>query len=330
MTIKFNKIYINESSTVVGPYEKQGPLGNTFDKDYDDLYIGEKTWEQAEIKLLRDSISILLGKIKKSQDEIDLLISGDLLNQIVSSNYTASHLSIPYLGMYAACATSCEGIIVGASMLSNKQINNCICSVSSHNTAAEKQFRNPTEYGAPKPKVSTFTCTGAGSVFLSKEEGKIKIGSGTIGQVVNMGIKNVFNMGAVMAPAAATTIYQHLKDLNRKPDYYDLILTGDLGIYGKKVLVDYMKTEYGLNISKNYDDCGTMLYDTDRQPVFAGASGPASSALVTYGHIFDQLKEGRLKKVLLVATGALMSQTTVNQKLSIPSIAHAISLEVTE
>lgn len=330
MTIKFNNVYINGTSTVTGPYEANGPLSKYFDKSYTDLYMGTKTWEQAEMKILGDSVDLLLGKVKKLKEDVDLFVSGDLLNQLVSSNYTASSLGIPFLGIYSACASSAEGLIIGASMLSNNQINNCVCSVSSHNTAAEKQFRNPTEYGAPKPKRSTFTCTGAASAFLSSNKSKIKIESGTIGKAVDMGIKDVFNMGAVMAPAAGDTIYQHLTALKREPMYYDLIVTGDLGVYGKKILIDYMQTEYGFDISHNYDDCGTMLYDVERQPVFAGASGPASSALVTYSYIINKMKKGELSRVLMVATGALMSQTTVNQRTTIPAIAHAISLEVVE
>ena len=330
MTIKFNNVYVNGTGTVTGPYESKGPLSKYFDKSYEDLYMGAKTWEQAEMKILGDSVDILLNKVKKIKDDIDLFISGDLLNQVVASNYTAFSLKTPYIGIYGACSTSAEGIILGSSLINSNQIKNCICSVSSHNTAAEKQFRNPTEYGAPKPHHSTFTCTGAASILLSNKKDKIKIESGTIGKVVDPSIKDAFNMGAVMAPAAAETIYRHLTDLKREPGYYDLIVTGDLGIYGKRILIEYMKTEYGLDISSNYNDCGVMLYDINNQPVYAGASGPASSALVTYAYILNQMRKGELSKVLMVATGVLMSQTTVNQKMTIPAIAHAISLEVVE
>jgi stage V sporulation protein AD len=330
MTIKFNNVYVNGASTITGPYEAKGPLSKHFDKSYDDLYMGAKTWEQAEMKMLGDSVDVLLTKVKLLKDDIDLFISGDLLNQLVASNYTASYLKRPFIGIYGACSSSAEGIILGSSLISGNQIKNCICSVSAHNTAAEKQFRNPTEYGAPKPKYSTFTCTGAGSIYLSNIKSNIKIESGTIGIPTDVGIKDVFNMGAVMAPAAADTIYRHLSNLKREPMYYDLILTGDLGLYGKRILIDYMKTQYGLDVSHNYDDCGVMLYDVDKQPVFAGASGPASSALVTYSYILNKMKKGELSRVLLVATGALMSQTTVNQHLTIPAIAHAVSLEVVE
>ena len=214
-------------------------------------------------------------------------------------------------------------------MVETGQVNNAIISVSSHNQAAEKQFRYPTEYGGPKPKTATYTNTGSASVYISKQKSQIKIESATIGRVVDYGIKDAYNMGAVMAPAAADTIYRHLKDKKRDIDYYDLILTGDLGIYGKKILKDFMKTEYNLDLKK-YDDAGTMIYDFESQKVFAGGSGPACLPLVAYGIVLKKMRKGELKKVLLVATGALHSSTMVNQKLSIPAISHAVSLEVTK
>lgn len=326
MTIKYENVYINETSTVTGPYEKKGPLHGYFDKGYDDLYFGMPTWEQAEGKLIEDSVDILLSKLGKTRFDIDLHISGDLLNQTVASNYAAADLGIPYLGIYNACATSVEGIIIGSNMIEAGQIKNCICSVSSHNNAAEKQFRYPVEYGGPKPKTTTFTTTGGASCYLTYNKEGIRVESSTVGIVNDAGIKDAYHMGAVMAPAAAQTIYRHLMDTKRDINYYDLILTGDLGMYGKKILKEYMKTEYNIDL-KNYDDTATMIYDLDNQPVYAGGSGPACAPLVTYGYIFSKMKKKEFKKVLLVATGALLSTTMVNQKLSIPSIAHAISLE---
>ena len=326
MTFTYRNTYINETGTVTGPYEKRGPLSNYFDKTYDDFYFGKKTWEQAESKLIEESLDIVLKKLGKTKYDIDLHISGDLLNQTASSGYAASNIKIPFMGIYNACASSVEGLIIGANMVDSNLINNCIISVSSHNQAAEKQFRYPTEYGGPKPKTATFTNTGGASVYLSREKSQIKIESATIGQVVDFGIKDAYNMGAVMAPAAASTIKQHLIDKKRDIDYYDLILTGDLGVFGKKILKDYMKTEYNINLN-NYDDSGTMIYDMENQKVFAGGSGPVCLPLVTYGLIFEKMRKKELKRVLLVATGALHSPTMVNQKLSIPAISHAISLE---
>lgn len=329
MTFRYNNVYINEVSTVTGPYESKGPLSKYFDKSYDDLYFGMKTWEQAESKLIEESVDILLTKIKRTKFDIDLLISGDLLNQIVASNYASSSLGMPYFGIYSACATSVEGLIIGANMIEAKQIKNCICSTSSHNNAAEKQFRYPTEYGGPKPKTATFTSTGGASAYLDSKKAGVRIESATVGITTNIGFKDVYHMGAAMAPSAASTIYRHLRDTKREPGYYDLIITGDLGVIGKEILKEYIKTEYGVKL-KNYDDAACMIYDLKKQPVYSGASGPACAPLVTYSYILKKMKNGELDRVLLVATGALMSPTTVNTKLSIPSIAHAISLEAIE
>jgi len=327
MTFKYNNVYINDTALVTGPYEKNGPVGSFFDKSYSDFYFGSNTWESAESKLIEESVNILLSKLGKKKNEIDIHISGDLLNQISASNYAASRLGIPYMGIYNACATSVEGLIIGSNMVESKQIKNCVVSVSSHNNAAEKQFRFPVEYGGPKPKTTTFTTTGGASCYLSYDKKGIKVDSATLGTVVDMGVTDVYHMGAVMAPAAAKTLYDHLTNTKREVDYYDLILTGDLGVYGKKIFKEYLKDEYNIEI-KNYDDTAVMIYDIENQKVYAGGSGPACAPLVTYGYIFNKMKKGKLNKVLLIATGALHSPSMVNEKFSIPSIAHAISLEV--
>ena len=328
MTYKYNNVYVGGYSTVVGPYEKDGPLGKHFDKSYTNLYCSEETWEQAEVRLLTDSIDILLKKTHKDRKNIDLLISGDLLNQVTSSSYAALKFDMPFFGIYSACASSAEGIILGASMIDGDKIKNCIAATSSHNMSSEKQFRNPTEYGAPKPKTATFTSTGGASIYLTKDKSNIKVESSTIGKVVDMGQNDPLNMGAVMAAAAGDTIYEHLKALKREPNYYDLIITGDLGVYGKEILIDYMNTEYGLDISNNYDDAGTMLYDLNKQEeIMAGGSGPVCSALVIYSKILPRMEKGELDRVLFVPTGALFSPTFVYQHENINSIAHAISLE---
>lgn len=327
MTFKYNNVYINEVATVTGPYEDKGPLSKYYDKSYDDFYMGMKSWEQAESKLLEESVDILLSKIGKTRFDIDILFSGDLLNQIVATNYAARNLAIPLAGIYGACSTSCLGITLASSLIDSKQLKNAIVSVSSHNNAAEKQYRQPVEYGGPKRKTATFTVTGGASCYLSSQKSKIKVESGTIGKVIDLGVNDALNMGAVMAPAAADTIHKHLTDTGRNIDYYDLILTGDLGRYGKDILKDYMNTEYHIEL-KNYDDSACMIYDLESQPVYAGGSGPACLPLVTYGYILNKMKEGKYKKILLVATGALLSPTMANEKLGIPAIAHAVSLEV--
>ena len=327
MTITFDNVYIKETSTVVGKFESKGPLSKYFDKKYSDFYMGEKTFEQGEIKMALDSVNILLNKANMKKDDIDLFIAGDLNNQITASNYSAERLGINYIGVYAACSTSTLSIGIASMMLQNKEIKNCICTTSANNSVTEKQYRNPTEYGTPKPDTTTFTATGAASILLTSSKTNIKVESFTIGKAVDYGINDAFNMGAAMAPAASYTINAHLKDKKRTIDYYDLIVTGDLGRYGKDILKDLIKKEHNIEL-KNYDDCGCMIYNLNKQDVKAGASGTTSSALVTYGYIINQMKKKKLKKVLLVATGALMSQTMLNQKLNIPSISHAISLEV--
>lgn len=328
MTRKFNNVYIGESYTIAGVYEKDGPLKDYFDLIYDkDLYYGCDTFEKAEEKMLSDSINKLINRAKLIDSDIDYVISGDLQNQIAATDYALRDHNIPLLGIFSACATFGEGLLIGANFIEGHMAKNIIVSTSSHNMVSERQFRNPTEYGAPKKKTTTFTSTGAASLLLTNKKTKIKLTSATPGIVMDANISDVYNMGAVMAIAAADTIKRHFDDLKIKPDYYDLILTGDLGIYGKDILIDYLKTK-GYDISKNYNDCGLILYDRSKQPVFAGASGPASSALTLSSYILKEMEKGKYEKVLIVPTGAIFSPTRVFQKETIPSIAHAISLEV--
>ena len=328
MTTKYKNVYINDVGTVVGPYEAKGPLSKRFDKHYKDMYFKTDSLESAEVKLMTDSIDLVLTKTNLEKSDIDLFIAGDLQNQITSSSYAANYLDRPFLGIYNACATNTEGLIIGANFIENKTCDNVLVSVSSHNMVSEKQFRNPTEYGAPKPGTATFTATGGASCLLTPNKTDIKIESSTIGKTIDYNQTDPLDMGSVMAPAAAYTINKHLSDLDRSVDDYDLILTGDLGIYGKSILIDFMKTEYGIDIEGKYNDCGVMLYDLDNQKdVQAGGSGPVCSALVAYADIIKKLKNKELKRVLYVATGALFNPTMVFQKQNILSIAHAISLE---
>ena len=328
MTFKYSNVYVNNYSTVVGPYEKKGPLGDKFDKYYDDFYMKEKSWEMAEAKLMSDSVQILLNKSKRSPRNIDLIVAGDLLNQICSSSYALKKYKIPHIGIYSACSTSTEGILIASNFIDSNKIKNAIVSVSSHNLSSEKQFRNPVEYGAPRPSTATFTTTGGASILLSSTKSKIKIESATVGKICDGGIKDSNNMGAVMAIAAGDTIYNHLNDLKRDINYYDLIITGDLGIYGKEILKDYMKKEYNIELSNNYSDSGVLIYDLNNQKeVLAGGSGPACSPLVVYSYFLPLLEKKIMKRILIVATGALFSPTFVYQKKSILSISHAVSLE---
>ena len=329
MTINFNNVYLKEVSTVACLDEKEGNFGNLYDKTYDDYYIGEKTFEQAEMKMIKDSSNIVLSKSRISIDNIDLIIGADLSNQVTANSYSSVNLNRPYIGLYNACASMCEEFIVGSSILQNKNIKNILLNVSSHNMTAERQFRNPVEYGCPKPKRSTYTVTGAASCILTSEKTNIKVSSVSIGTTTDMGVTDVYDMGSVMAPSAARTIYEHLKDTNTTVDDYDLILTGDLGVYGKEILRVYMNETYDIDLKDKHKDSACLIFDRKKQEqVKAGGSGPACLALVTYTDIINKMKKGELKKVLLVATGALMSPTMNNQKLSIPSISHAVCLEV--
>lgn len=328
MTFSFDNVYVDNTSCVVGPYEKKGPIGKKFDKCYDDLYIGEKSYEDAEVRLVEDSVDILLKKTKKKRTDIDIVLGGDLLNQICATSYGLKKYNIPHLGIFSACTTSTEGILLLASLIDSGKVKNGIVVTSSHNLGSEKQFRNPIEYGAPKPSTATFTTTGAASILLTKEKTKIKVESATVGRICDMGQNDPNNMGSAMAIAAGETIMDHLKETKRDINYYDLIITGDLGAYGSEILKDYLKDEYGIELLNNYNDSGMMIFDYKTQKeVLAGGSGPACSPLVNYSYVFPLIEKKILRHVLIVATGALFSPTFVYQKNSILSISHAVSLE---
>lgn len=328
MTFYYKNVYLTETATITGPYEKNGPLRKYFDKTYNDLYMGEKSFEKAEIKLVRDSLVMIMKKSGINKKEVDLVIGGDLLNQITASTYGSYGVGEGFIGIYGACSSSVLGMIIAANFIESKFINNAICLVSSHNMTSEKQFRYPTEYGAPRPNTATFTATGAACSYLTNEEDDIRIESATLGRIIDYEQKDPNDMGRAMAPAVIDTLLRHFKDTNRSPEDYDLILTGDLGIYGKEIVKDYLQRQYELDLN-NYNDCGVMLYDLKEQKeVRAGGSGPVCSALVTYSYIFDELKKKKIKRVLLLATGALFSPIMLYQKENINSICHAISLEV--
>ena len=328
MTFYFKNTYIDECSTVCGPYEKSGPLRRYFDKSYKDLYFGEDSWEKAEIKLVKDALVMILKKSGYKKEDIDLVIGGDLLNQISASCYGCNGVGNSFIGIYGACSSSVLGLIIASIMIDSHFINNAICVVSSHNMSSEKQFRYPTEYGAPRPNSATFTATGAGACLLTDEVSDIRVECATLGKIIDYEQNNPNDMGRCMAPTVIDTLTRHLDDTGRNVDYYDLILTGDLGKYGVEIVKDYMKSNYNIELN-NYNDCGVMLYDLDIQKeVKAGGSGPACSALVVYSYIYSLLKSNKIKKVLVMATGALFSPILLYQKENINSICHAISLEV--
>lgn len=327
MYMKFNNVYVEDVSTVAGPFVIEGPLKDNFDKNFYDFYDGEKTFEKCEMKELKESIKILLDKTRANEEDISFAVSADLMNQLTISNFVYSKLNIPFLGVYNACASVCEEILVASSILDKTKNKRAICTTSSHNMTSERQFRNPVEYGAPKPKTTTFTVTGASSIMLTNNKTNIKVTSACIGKVIDMGVSNAFDMGAVMSPSAAYTLDKFLKESKTKPSDYDLILTGDLGKYGMEIFKEVCDKEYNIKLGENYNDTGVMIYDY-KENIYAGGSGPSCMPLTVYSSIIPKMKERLIKKVLLIATGALMSPTTCNQKFSIPSISHAVCLEV--
>ena len=324
MTFYYDNVYITDTSTITGPYEKKGPLKTYFDKAYRDLYCCEKSFEKGEIRLVKDALNMVLKKTNMDKGSIDLVIGGDLLNQIAASTYGCLGFGKSFIGIYSACSNSVLGLIIASNFIDKGFINNSICVVSSHNMTSEKQFRYPTEYGAPRPNSATFTSTGAAACMLSNNKSDVKVECATLGKIVDYGENDPNDMGRVMAPSVIETLTKHFEDTGRSPSYYDLIVTGDLGKYGMEIVKDYL-SDYELD---NYNDCGVMLYDLDKQKdIKAGGSGPVCSALVTYSYIYDLLKRKKLKRVLVLATGALFSPILLYQKENINSICHAISLE---
>ncbi|MBA2873316.1 stage V sporulation protein AD [Thermaerobacillus caldiproteolyticus] len=320
-----NDVYIQATGTVVGPFEAEGPLGSQFDVTYRDLYCGGKTWELAERRLMKEAIDICLQKANVTADNVDFFLAGDLLNQNVTSNYTARDIPVPFLCMFGACSTSMETLAVGAALVDGEFARTVLTATSSHNATAERQFRYPTELGVQKPKTATFTVTGGAAALIGREKSLFRISAATIGRVIDAGMKNPLDMGSAMAPAAAATIEQHFLDLGASPDDYDLIVTGDLSKVGS-VIVKELLSESGYDVATNYNDCGLMIY-RPTQGVFAGGSGCACCAVVTYAHLLKEMQQGRFQKILVVATGALLSPTMIQQKQSIPAIAHGVVIE---
>ncbi|NOU95524.1 stage V sporulation protein AD [Paenibacillus sp. LMG 31456] len=323
-----NRPVIQATGTVVGPDEGDGPLANDFDIVHGDLQLEQESWEKAERKLMEEAAELAIKKAGLTKEQIQFYVGGDLMNQIISNTFAARTLTIPYLGIFGACSTSMEGLALAAMMVNSGDADYVMAGTCSHNCTSEKQFRYPTEYGSQKPPTAQYTVTGAGAAVLSRKgDGPIVTGA-TIGRVIDMGIKDPFNMGAAMAPAAVDTLQAHLRDFDREPGYYDLIVTGDLASVGYEIANELLE-KHKIPISQTiYKDCGLMIYDIEKQPVvIAGGSGCGCSASVTYGHIMKQLRNGDLKRVLVIATGALLSPLSFQQGESIPCIAHAVSIE---
>ncbi len=326
-TVKLNNdIYILSSASVAGKKEGEGPLSEHFDIIMPDAEWGEKTWEKAESKMQKEAITLALKKSSLTPDDIDYIFAGDLLNQCISSAFALRELMIPYFGIYGACSTMVEGISLATMLIDGGYANNCVAVTSSHFCTSERQYRNPLEYGGQRTPTAQWTATGSGAVVISGTGHGPKVTHITTGRIIDMGISDANNMGAAMAPSAVDTLKTHLIDTGRSPDFYDLILTGDLGKVGSEILLDLMKEEgYTIN---NHKDSGCMVFDIDAQDVHAGGSGCGCIAITLTGYILGQMRKKAIKNLLVIGTGALLSPTSSLQGESIPGISHAVAISV--
>lgn len=317
---------IIETASVVGEKEGQGNLANYFDKIETDCRCGEDSWEKAESKLQKTAMEILLTKSKKKPADIDLIFGGDLINQCTSTSFGIMDLGIPFFGLFGACSTMAESLCLASMAVDGQYADTAVAITSSHFCDAEKQFRFPLEYGGQRTPTSQWTVTGSGACLLSNGTSGVGITHITPGKIIDMGINDANNMGAAMAPAAIDTINQHFKDRGIETNYFDLVVTGDLGIVGHAIALEQLKND-GLDFKDRYIDCGIEIFDIERQDMHAGASGCGCCASVFSGWLYKRLVAGEIKKILLVATGALLSPLTTMQGENIPAIAHAVAIE---
>ena len=325
-------VYIWDSASVVGTKEGQGPLGLLFDKVGREDLFGCKTWEEAESTLQKEAVGMALDKAGLDPEEISFIFAGDLLGQSMATSFGLSSFQIPLLGVYGACSTCGESLILGSMAIAGGYAERVVCVTSSHFASAEKEFRFPLEYGNQRPLSASWTVTGSGAFVLGDslygKSGKAKacITGMTVGKIVDYGLKDSMNMGACMAPAAACALEQHFADFAVRPEEYDKIITGDLGKIGQKVLVDLLE-QRGYDISGRHMDCGIEIFDGESQDTHAGGSGCGCSAVTLSAYILKQLQEGNWKKVLFMPTGALLSKTSFNEGMSVPGIAHGVVVE---
>ncbi len=316
---------IISTGTVAGPKECAGVVGKYVDKALSDDMFGESTYEKAECKMLAYAIGKAIENAELSEKDIDMMISGDLLNQIISASFAARDFDFPFLGVYGACSTMAESLALAAAFIDAGYFNRIVAATGSHFSSAERQYRYPLELGNTRPPQSQWTVTGAGGAVVAKSGGSVAITGATFGKVVDFGISDVNNMGAAMAPAACNTILTHLKDTGRAPDYYDLIVTGDLGALGSRIVKD-LTWEKGVDIQPNHVDCGEIVYNVIEDE-FQGGSGAGCSAVVFNSYLMDKLRRREINRVLFAATGALLSTVSSGQGESIPCICHAVSVE---
>lgn len=326
-TILFtNEPVILHTGSIVGNKEGEGRLGGYYDVVMKDNLNGCVSWEQCESKMMEKAVRRAILKSGKKLSDIDCILAGDLLNQLMSTHFAMRTLARPFLGLYGACSTMAESMLIGAMMVDGGYADTVACCASSHHEAAERQYRFPTELGVQRPPIAQWTVTGAGCAILGRAVCGPRVTVATIGKVIDFGVKDTNSLGAAMAPAAVDTLRAHFADTGRTTTYYDKIYTGDLGAVGREIVLRMMR-EDGVELSGVYDDCGCMIYLPD-QDAHAGASGCASSAIVFCGYLFKQMIEQKLKRILLIGTGSLHSPTSYQQKESIPCVAHAIAIEL--
>lgn len=314
-------------ASIAGKKESEGPLGKEFDKIIYDSYDGFDTYEQAESQFQTEAVTQALKKADVKAEEVDCIFAGDLLNQCVGSSFGLIDFNIPYLGQYGACSTMAQGLMMASVFVESGAARTAMCVTSSHFCSAERQYRFPLEYGGVRTPTAQWTVTGSGSCVLNKTKKGPCVARATIGRIVDLGIKDANNMGAAMAPAAAETLRDYFTDTNTSPDDYDMIFTGDLGEVGSKSLYDLLLLE-DIDIRKNHNDCGLMIFDRNKQDVHAGGSGCGCAGSVLCSRILNDFNGGKLSNVLFMATGALMSPTTCGQGASIPSIAHLVNVKI--
>ena len=326
-TIEYKtKPWIMASACAVGPREGQGPLGDCFDLVAQDAAFGQDSYEQAEAALLREACRLCLAKANIGEKGVQAMVGGDLLNQIMPSALAARELKFPFLGLYGACSTMSEGLITGGMMCDGGYASPVLCTASSHYATAERQYRFPLEYGGQRTPTSQWTVTGSGCVMLSKGGHGPRISCMTPGRIFDAGITDANNMGAAMAPAAYDTLRALFSDTRTSPADYDLIVTGDLGRLGHEVVTDLFARD-GVDMTKNYKDCGLLLYDLERQDMHMGGSGCGCSAAVLNGYLLRGMREGKWNRIIFAPTGALLSPTSTMQGESIPGVCHAVILE---
>lgn len=317
---------ITQWASIAGKKEKEGPLGKHYDHTHQDSYFGQKTWELGEKRMQQLALQTLAKKAGIRQSEFDVVFSGDLLNQCIGSSFTLRNTGIPHLGLYGACSTMAESLLMASMAVGGGFRHHAVAMTSSHFASSERQYRFPLGYGGQRTPTAQWTVTGAGAAMVCKNGKGPKITACTIGTVTDLGIKDANNMGAAMAPAALSTIKAHFKDLQTTADAYDLIVTGDLGQLGKDILLDMAQHE-GISLRGKLTDCGTMVFDCVKQDVHCGGSGCGCSAITLCGYLLNQLNEKKLRKILFCGTGALLSPTSTQQGLPIPGVCHAVCIE---